>query len=77
MGSDWLKWQKSEPSTLLTAEMEYEGVNCPVRRSERGSVHHLVHQLRDPCIFEEEEKTYLLYSTGGEHGIAIGELTDK
>ena len=77
LDSNWLKWKTSEPSTLLTAEMEYEGVNCPVQRSERGSVHHLVHQLRDPCIFEEEEKTYLLYSVAGEHGIAIGELTDK
>lgn len=73
--SDWHKWQVSTPETLLTAETEYEGVDCIMKPSERGSVHHRVHQLRDPCIFEDEGKTYLLYSTAGEHGIAIGELT--
>ena len=73
--SDWHKWQISTPNTLLTAETKYEGADCPVEPSERGSVHHRVHQLRDPCIFEEEGKTYFLYSVAGEHGIAIGELT--
>lgn len=75
LDADWHKWQTCEPRTLLTAEMEYEGADCPVLPSERGSIHHAVHQLRDPCIFEEKGKTYLLYSVAGEHGIAIGELT--
>ena len=47
----------------------------PVEPSERGSVHRRVHQLRDPCIFQDEGRTYLLYSVAGEHGIAIAELT--
>jgi len=75
LDSDWHKWHASSPNTLLTAETEYEGANCPVEPSQRGSVHHRVHQLRDPCVFEDEGKTYLLYSVAGEHGIAIGELT--
>ena len=72
---DWHKWQISTPNTLLTSETKYEGADCPIEPSERGSVHCRVHQLRDPCIFEEAGKTYLLYSVAGEHGIAIGELT--
>ena len=75
LDSDWHKWHASPPNTLLTAETEYEGADCPVEPSERGFVHHRVHQLRDPCIFDDEGKTYLLYSVAGEHGIAIGELT--
>jgi hypothetical protein len=72
---DWHKWQAGTPATLLAPETEYEGADCPVEPSERGSVHHPVHQLRDPCIFEDEGKKYLLYSVAGEYGIAIGELT--
>jgi hypothetical protein len=34
-----------------------------------------VRQLRDPAIFCEHERTFLLYSIAGESGIAIAELT--
>jgi hypothetical protein len=33
-----------------------------------------VNQLRDPAIFKENGKIYLLYAVAGEQGIAIGEL---
>jgi hypothetical protein len=33
-----------------------------------------VRQLRDPAIFEEDGRRYLLYSVAGEQGIAIGEF---
>jgi hypothetical protein len=33
-----------------------------------------VNQLRDPAIFSEGHQTYLLYTVGGEAGIAIAEL---
>jgi len=36
----------------------------------------LVRQLRDPAIYQEGERTYLLYAVAGESGIAIGELKD-
>ena len=74
LDSDWHKWRVRTLNTLLTAETKYEGADCPVEPSERGFIYHRVHQLRDPCIFEDEGKTYLLYSVAGEHGIAIGEL---
>jgi len=32
-------------------------------------------QLRDPGVFEDEGKTYLLYSAAGERGTGIAELT--
>jgi hypothetical protein len=71
---DWHTWKISRPKTLLAPETDWEGADCPVEPSKRSSVHHRVHQLRDPCVFEHEGKTYLLYSVAGEHGIAIGEL---
>ncbi len=73
--SDWHKWTTATPKTLLTPEAGWEGADCPVEPSKRGSVHHRVHQLRDPCVFEDERKTYLLYTVAGEHGIGIAELT--
>jgi hypothetical protein len=35
-----------------------------------------VHQLRDPAVYEEDGRTYLLYSVAGESGIAMAELFD-
>jgi hypothetical protein len=32
-------------------------------------------QLRDPTVFEENRRAYLLYSICGEQGIAVAELT--
>jgi len=71
---DWNRWQAGAPETLLAAEMDYEGADCPIERSERGSVHERVHQLRDPCIFDDGAQTYILYSIAGESGIAMAEL---
>jgi hypothetical protein len=33
-----------------------------------------VNQLRDPAIFEEDGRVYLLYSVAGEAGIGIAEI---
>jgi len=33
-----------------------------------------VNQLRDPAIFQEDGRTFLLYAVAGESGIAIAEL---
>jgi hypothetical protein len=33
-----------------------------------------VHELRDPAIYEEDGRLYLLYSVAGEQGIAIARL---
>ncbi len=74
LSPDWMRWENSEPISVLRPEMDYEGVNCSIVPSRRGSVHEPVHQLRDPCIFKEDGRTYLLYSVAGEHGIAIAEL---
>jgi hypothetical protein len=33
-----------------------------------------VNQLRDPAIFEDNGRVYLLYAVAGESGIAIAEV---
>lgn len=71
---DWTNWQASEPVTVLTPEMPYEGADLPLEPSVRGLAVRRVRQLRDPAIFKENGKTYLLYSVAGESGIAIAEI---
>jgi len=72
---DWEDWEASEPKSLLEPEMDWEGADEMMLASERGCAPGPVRQLRDPAIFEEKGKTWLLYSVAGESGIAIARLT--
>ena len=71
---DWMAWKETEPVVVLEPEREWEGALLPKHPSVRGYAPGPVRQLRDPAIFEEEGRTYLLYSVAGESGIAIAEL---
>lgn len=72
---DWKKWTASEPEEVLRPEHDWEGAEYPLEPSRRGAIRQPVNQLRDPCIFEEDGKIYLLYVVAGESGIAISEIT--
>lgn len=71
---DWTQWTASEPVSVLQPETAYEGADLPLAPSQRGAIHEPARQLRDPGIYEEEGRTYLLYAVAGERGIAIAEL---
>jgi hypothetical protein len=72
--NDWKNWRASEPVSLLRPQESYEGAGLPVRKSTAGLAREPVHELRDPAIFVEGKRKYLLYSVAGEGGIAIAEL---
>lgn len=74
LASDWSQWKESEPLTVLEPETEYEGADLPLARSAGGRARGRVRQLRDPAVFREAGRTYLLYSVAGESGIAIAEI---
>lgn len=74
MNGDWKQWIASEPVEILRPETEWEGAGLPVEPSRRGHIDERVNQLRDPAIYQEDGKTYLLYSFAGESGLAIAEL---
>lgn len=74
LAGDWRSWSFSEPADVLIPEEQYEGASLPLARSKFGAIHHPVRQLRDPAIFEENGKTYLLYSCAGESALAMAEL---
>lgn len=72
--ADWQSWSPSVPVTILEPELDYEGANLPLRPSQMGVAEGQIRQLRDPAIYVEGEKLYLLYSVAGEQAIAIAEL---
>lgn len=71
----WRDWRETPPVTILRPEMEYEGARLPLSSSARGHIFERAHQLRDPAVYVEGERTYLLYAVAGESGIAIAELS--
>lgn len=74
LGPDWLEWTASEPSVLLSPEHDWEGADLPNVASLRGGLHAPANQLRDPAVFIEDDRIYVLYAVAGESGIALAEL---
>ena len=74
MEAEWRQWKLGETDELHRAQKPWEGADLIPRASEYGAVKQRVNQLRDPAIFEEDGRIYLLYAIAGEQGIAIGEL---
>jgi hypothetical protein len=64
------KWRASSPIVVLAPEREYEGVGAALTPSSfKGETN--VRQLRDPYLFVDGDRTYLLYAVAGETGIGI------
>lgn len=74
LSPDWRDWKASAPVLILEPEQLYEGADRPSLPSLAGMAREPVRQLRDPAIFREAGKDYLLYTVAGESGIAIAEL---
>lgn len=74
---DWKQWTATPSVDVILPEKEYEGAELPVTASKAGLFYGKTRELRDPALYVEGEKWYLLYSVAGEHGIAIGELKIK
>jgi hypothetical protein len=77
LSKDWNKWKPTSPIEVLRPEKDWEGGNLEPKPSFRGAIIGPVCQLRDPAIYEENNKIFLLYAVAGESGIAIAELKFK
>ena len=69
-----MAWRETPAQLVLSPEYDWEGANAPQTPSIRSTAYGHVNQLRDPAIFEEDGRTYLLYAVAGESGIAIAEV---
>ncbi|MEM7410040.1 MAG: hypothetical protein AAF430_07400 [Myxococcota bacterium] len=74
LGANWLDWRQGTTTEVLRPERAWEGSAGPVEPSQRSVAYGLVNQLRDPALFHEEGRSYLLYAVGGESGIGLAEL---
>lgn len=59
---------------ILKPVLAWEGANAPNKPSVRSVAYGRVNQLRDPCVFVDDGRVYLLYAGGGESAIGISEL---
>jgi hypothetical protein len=73
---DWMAWRATDPEVVLEPKTDWEGADLPLEPSRRGWAPEPVRQLRDPAIYREDGRTYLLYSVAGESGIAIAEVRE-
>jgi hypothetical protein len=71
---DWRSWTAGQAREVLRPENDWEGATLPLAPSVRGYAPEPVNELRDPAIFEEDGRTWLLYAVQGEHGIGIARL---
>ena len=75
MQGDWRDWQASEPTTLLEPVLDWEGADLPLKTSTMGTETTRVRELRDPCIFiDDDGAQYLFYCGAGESGIGVAQL---
>jgi hypothetical protein len=73
MAGDWAGWKDGPPAEVLRPERSWEGADAPLTPSVRSTAYGMVNQLRDPAIYEEDGRIFLLYAVAGESGIAIAE----
>jgi hypothetical protein len=74
LSGDWMKWFDRSPVEVLRPARAWEGADAPPVPSLRSTAYGHVNQLRDPAVYEESGRTYLLYAVAGESGIAIAEV---
>lgn len=71
---DWMQWVESEVVEVLRPEETWEGADAPLEPSVRSVAYGHVNQLRDPAVYVENDRAFLLYAVAGESGIALVEL---
>ena len=72
--ADWRRWRLGPEVEVLRPEEPWEGADLPLDPGRPGIVRDRQHAVRDPAVFQEDGRCYLLYSIAGERGIAIAEL---
>ena len=70
------KWTAGRAELVLRPETSWEGENLPLRGSKPGKSKARENAVRDPAIFLDDGRLFLLYSVAGEAGIALAELVE-
>ena len=76
LSGDWMDWREGETELVMKPERSWEGAEAPLVPSVRSTAYGMVNQLRDPAIYQEAGKIFLLYACAGEAGIGLAELSN-
>jgi hypothetical protein len=71
------RWRARRERLLLRPETTWEGADLAPEPSRAGAASGRQHALRDPALFAEDGRRYLLYSIAGESGIGAAQLLDE
>jgi hypothetical protein len=71
---DPAEWKAAGITEVLRPEREWEGAQLPLAYSKGGRSRQWENSLRDPVVYVENGKRWLIYSAAGEHGLAIARL---
>jgi hypothetical protein len=72
-----VRWIATRPELVLRPEWPWEGANLPLCPSNPGMSRNPENAVRDPAIWREDGRLFLLYAVAGETGIAISELLEE
>lgn len=67
-------WRANAATEVLRPEAKWEGANLALEYSKGGRSRAWENGIRDPGIFRDGGRVWLLYSTAGEHGLGMAEL---
>lgn len=70
-------WRVDHRQHVLSPERSWEGAEIEVRASKEGCARTAENALRDPALFMEDGRTYLLYAVAGEQGIGVARLVNS
>jgi hypothetical protein len=73
----WMEWRVRGETPILEPGPDWEGGSLPLRRSRAGQSAAPERALRDPFVYVEKGRKYLLYAVAGEQGIALAEIMES
>ena len=73
----WMGWRVRGETPILEPGPDWEGGSLPLRRSRAGQSAAPERALRDPFVYVENGRKYLLYAVAGEQGIALAEIMES
>jgi hypothetical protein len=60
MDAPWKSWSVGTAVEIIRPQKAYEGAKEPITTSKRGAARNKEHALRDPFIYEESGRTWLI-----------------
>jgi len=77
LSKNYLNWKFQKIKEILRPTFPYEGSKLKLKKSKAGDAPRGENALRDPYLFVDGKKTYLIYCVKGEKNFALCEIDQK